>query len=189
MINNFIKYAFIVMLSTITIFSCTKEIDFNQINDVSLKPVVALNLIFFNALASDFFIDRIEQSTIKDTVVIDLFNRGFIIDNLVKAELVFETTNSIDKSFNIKVDFLDTSNRLKHTFTLTAPASPLNTDIITSHIEVFENTSLDALKVSNKIELTLQALSGGMPLNNDTPGVITLKSKGVFFLNIERDTK
>ncbi len=185
MMTKFLKYTFTVMLLSILFFSCTKEVDFNQIDDLSLKPVVALDLIFFNASATDFYVDGSEISTVRDSVIIDLFNRDFVVDNLVKAEFVFETTNSINRAFSVQIDFLDSANQLKHTFTVTAPATPTNIDIVTTHTEVFESDLLNALKASNKIELTIQALSGGSPLSYDTPGSIQLKSKGVFYLNIE----
>jgi len=174
------------MLSSITLFSCTEEIDFNQINDVSLKPVVAIDLIFFNAPATQFYVDGTELSTVRDSVIIDLFNRNFVVDNLVKAEFVFEITNSINRAFSVKIDFLDSENQLKHTFTINGAASPTNSEIETMHTEVFENDLLKALKASNKIKLTIQALSGGSPLNDNTPGNIELKSKGIFYLNIEK---
>jgi len=185
MINKIVIHALTVVLSCITFFSCTEEIDLNQINDLSLKPVVASNLLYFNAFASDFFIDGKELSTIKDAVVLDLFNRGFVVDNLIKAEFVFETTNSINKPFRLKVDFLNASNELKHSFTILVPASPSNKNLINSQTQVFEDDLLDDLKASNKIELTIQALSGGAPLNNNSLGTVKLNSKSLFYLNID----
>lgn len=173
------------MLISIMVFSCTKEVDFKQADDLILKPVAALDLIFFDAPATSFYVDGTELSTVRDSVIIDLFNRNFVVDNLVKAEFVFETTNSINRAFSVQVDFFDRSDQLKHTFTVSGPASPTNIDLVNTHTEVFEADLLDALKASNKIVLTIQALPGGSPLNDDTPGNIQLKSKGLFYLNIE----
>ena len=186
MINKFFKYSFLASFLIFVFFSCTKEVNFNQINDLSLKPVIASNLIFFNAPASNFFVDGNELVSIKDSIIIDLFNRGFVVDNLVKAEFIFETTNSINRAFSVQIDFLNTTNEPKHSFTVTTQASPTNTNIVTTHTEVFENNLLNALKASNKIVLTIQALSGGTPLNDNTPGIIQLKSKGIFYLKIEK---
>lgn len=185
MVKKFLKYLAAAILSFVFTTSCTKEVDFNQINDLVLEPVVASDLIFFNAPATKFYVNGIELSTVKDSVIIDLFNRDFVVENLVKAEFVFEATNSINRAFNVQVDFKDDSNVLRHSFSVSSTASPTNSDIVITHTEVFENATLDALKASNKIVLTVQALSGGIPLNDNTPGRIQLKSKGIFYLKIE----
>lgn len=183
--TNFLKYSIVVILLSFMAASCAKEVDFNQIDDLSLTPVFTSGIIFFKSPASNFYVNGVELVTVKDSVIFDLFNRDFVLDNLVKAELVFETTNSINKSFNLQVDFLDRANHHKHSFAVISPASTTSQDIITTHTEVFENGLLDALKTTNKVVLTIQALTGGLPLNNNTPGSIQLKSKGIFYLKIE----
>jgi len=173
----------VVLMST-TYMSCTKDVDFNQAEDLVLEPIIALDLIYFDAPASDFFLEGTELTTVRDSVIIDLFSRDFVVDNLEKAEFVFQTTNSVNRAFNIQVDFLDSDNTLQHAFAVFAPASPTNTDLLNTHTEVLEANLIDALKASNKIELTLQAFPGGTPLNADTPGRIQLKSKGLFYFKI-----
>lgn len=185
MIKKFLKHIAVTGLFSVLIISCTKEVDFGQTEDLVLEPIVASDLIFFNAPATKFHVNGSELSTVKDSIIIDLFNRDFVVENLIKAEFVFETTNSINRAFNVQIDFRDDSNVLRHSFSVSPIASPTNTDLVTTHTEVFENTSLDALKASNKIVLTVQALSGGSPLDDNTPGRIQLKSKGIFYLKIE----
>lgn len=185
MVKKFLKCLLVIVLSFVFITSCTKDVDFNQIDDLVLQPVVASDLIFFNAPATKFYVNGSELSTVKDSVIIDLFNRDFVVENLVKAEFVFEATNSINRAFNVQIDFKDDLNVLRHSFSVSSTASPTNSDILVTHIEVFENATLDALKASNKVVLTVQALSGGSPLNDNTPGRIHLKSKGIFYLKIE----
>lgn len=185
MVKKFLKSLLVAIIFFVFTTSCTKEVDFNQAKNLVLEPIVASDLIFFNAPATKFHVNGVELSTVRDSVIIDLFNRDFVVDNLIKAEFVFETTNSINRAFNVQVDFLDSLDVLRHSFSISTLASPTNNDITVTHTEVFENASLDDLKSSNKVVLTVQALSGGSPLNDDTPGRIHLKSKGIFYLKIE----
>ncbi|WP_242085731.1 hypothetical protein [Aestuariivivens sediminis] len=184
MIKICYKYAATYILFCIVLASCTKEVDFDQANDLSLNPVVASNLIYFKANASDFSVDTTELTTVKDSVIIDLFGRNFFIDYVVKAEFVFEVTNSINRRANITIEFFDINDQKRHEFSILTPASPNNLDIVTTHTEVFENNSLNALKASDKVVLTMQFLAGGDLLNMNTPGRIELKSKGVFYTTI-----
>ena len=185
MLKKFLKVLSVVISFFVISISCTKDIDFDQSKDLILEPIVASDLIFFNTPATKFHVNGVELSTVRDSVIIDLFNREFVVDNLIKAEFVFESTNLINRAFNVQVDFFDNLDLLRHSFSVTAIASPTNSNITATHTEVFENDLLDALKASNKIVLTVQALSGGSPLNDNTPGRIQLKSKGIFYLKIE----
>ena len=185
MIKKFLIHVLSSVLLCLAIVSCTKEVDFDQANDLVLEPIVASDLIFFKADATEFFVDNTELVTVRDSVIIDLFNREFFVDYVVKAEFVFEVTNSINRSSNVSIEFFDANDQKRHGFSITALASPNNTDIVTTHTEIFENQTLDALKASNKVVLTMQVLAGGDPLNENTPGRVELKSKGVFYTSID----
>ncbi|WP_242131604.1 hypothetical protein [Aestuariivivens marinum] len=185
MIKKFLKYTLPLIIFCLFMSSCTKQVDFNQANDLVLEPIVASDLIFFNADATEFFVDNTELVTVRDSVIIDLFNRDFFVDYVVKAEFVFKVINSINRSSNVTIEFFDINNQKRHGFSLMALASPNNTDIITTHTEIFENQALDDLKASNKVVLTMQVLAGGDPLNDNTPGRVELKSKGLFYTSID----
>lgn len=185
MIKKFFSCSIVLVWVCTVLSSCTKDVDFNQANDLVLEPIVASDLIFFKADATEFFVNNTELVTVKDSVIIDLFNREFFVDYVVRAEFVFEVTNSINRSSNVTVEFFNSNDQKQHGFSITALASPNNTDVVKTHTEIFENQILDALKASNKVVLTMQVLAGGDPLNNNTPGRIQLKSKGVFYTSID----
>ncbi|WP_242202435.1 hypothetical protein [Aestuariivivens insulae] len=185
MIKTFFKLTGVFVLLCFGILSCTKPVDFDQANDLVLEPVVASDLIFFKANATEFFVNNTELVTVKDSVIIDLFRREFFVDHVAKAEFVFEITNSINRGGRVTVELFDINDQKRHEFSITAPASPDNSDVVTTHTEVFEAQALDALKVTDKVVLTLQVLAGGDPLNDNSPGRIELKSKGVFYVKVE----
>ncbi len=187
MINNLFKYSQLVVATLFLglFFSCTKEIDFNQAKEFTLEPQVASSLVFFNAPATKFSVNNTEINTFKDSVIIDLFSRGFVVDHVVKSEFVFEIANSINRSFNVRIDFFDDNDIIRHSFAITTSGSSANLDVITTHTEVFEGNTLNNLKATQKVVLTAQALAGGVPLNDSTPGNLILKSKGIFYFKIE----
>ncbi|MBB1489923.1 hypothetical protein H4O21_25300, partial [Oceanospirillum sp. D5] len=59
-----------------------------------------------------------------------------------------------------------------------------NEVIASTHMEVFEGDALERLKQSRIIAFTL-VMQPGEAINQDTPGEISVKSKGVFSLNID----
>lgn len=185
MINS-IKYkiALLLCLSLVSI-SCTEDIDFDQAEDLVLTPALEASLIYFDEPANRFFDDGTGVNTIQDFVSVEFFNDEFIVDNLVKAEFVFETKNTINRAFELQVDFLDQSNNVQHTIVVNEDAAPDNTDTTTIFTEVFEGSSLAALKRSVAIVFTLRLLPGE-PIDANTPGRIQYKSYAAFYINITK---
>ena len=112
-----------------------------------------------------------------------IFNNKLTVDYLTKAEFTFESTNSIDREFQLQIDFVDGNDTTQYSVTLLAPQSPNNTDIVTEQVVVFEGNSLQALKSAVKIVFTI-TLQSGSPINENSIGNIQLKSKGLFYFTI-----
>lgn len=167
----------------INLFSCTKEVDFDQADDFEISPAIESDLIFFDEPANSFFLNGSELNTINDFVLADFFKNQFIVDNLIKSEFIFETTNSINRGFQVRVDFINDAEELLHTFTFSTLPSTDNSDLLSNHVEVFEGDTLIALKNTSKLVFTLSVLPGE-PINQTTLGRIKLRSKAVFYFKI-----
>lgn len=179
-------YTFLTVLSLLLTLSCAEAIDFDQVDELRLSPVIESSLIFLNEPANQFQINGVDIEFIQDSVDITFFDDAFIEENLVKTEFVFETNNSIHRGFQVEVDFLDASDQLVHELVLEATASPDNVHVMENHVETFEGETLAALKATRKMIFTLSVLPGAS-INENTIGRIQLRSKGIFYLNIEKD--
>lgn len=179
------KYPIIAFAISLVLISCTKDVDFNQVNDIQLTPVIESSLVYIDETAKRFLVNGTEIIMLQDSVNIDLFQDEFVVDYLEKAELLFQTTNSINRGFQVQVDMYDDFNQLQHAFSFFSSASPDNSDVVTEHVEVFEGNTLTALKNTTKLVFTLTILPGGEPIDENTLGRIQLKSKGTFYLNIQ----
>lgn len=179
-----LKYVMVVLVALSTLASCTKPVDFNQVNDLQLNPVFESSLVYINEPANRFLVNETEVTVLQDSVNIDFFNDQFIIDNLVRADLLFQTINSIPRGFQVRVDMMDNSNQILHTFSFSTGASPDNSDLVTEHTEVFQGSSMVALKNTTKMMFTLTLLPGPA-IDANTLGRIILKSKGTFYLNVQ----
>lgn len=177
--KQILKYKILLLAISLMFFACTKDVDFNQINDLELNPVIESSLIFFDEPANRFLENGNEVLITQDFIIIDIFNNEFVVDNLVKVDLVFETENSINRRFDLQIDFFDNSGQLQHSFSITQ--EPLSNNNYTA---VFEDDTLDALKNTTEIVFTLRLSPGNPPINETTPGTIKLKSKAVFYFNI-----
>jgi len=183
-IKQLITYTFLVIIINSLCLSCTKPVDFNQINDIEISPIIESSLVFLDEPANRFSDNDTELTTIQDFVQVDFFNNNFIVDNLIRAEFVFETMNSINRAFQVQVDFLDSNDQIQHTFSFFITSSN-NTNIDSNYTEVFQDNTLAALKNTSRLVFTLNMLPG-TPINQNTTGRISVKSKAVFYFNIEK---
>lgn len=185
--QSFFKKILAIIILLGVCFSCIKDTDFEQSDTLVITPIMEVNLVKAQE-TPDSFLDASgsEVPFISDLVVLEVFTSDFIVENLIKAELVFEITNSINKAFQIKMDFYDTADTLQHSFSIDIDNSPTNSPLITEYVEVFENMSLLALKSTSKLDITISLASSptGSVLTPDSEGSIRLTSKGVFYLKI-----
>ncbi len=182
------RQVFLYTLLTVVLFSgffsCTKEVDFDQAEDLEISPVLETSLVFFDETVNSFLVNNLPVFTIEDAFDLDIFKNDFVVDNLIKAEFEFEGVNSIVRAFEIDVAFLDEADVELHSFTFTMQESTDGSDVPSEHIEVFENDKLTNLTSTTRITFALRMLPG-TGVDQTTPGRLQLKSKAVFYLNIE----
>lgn len=168
--------------------SCIKDTDFDQTDTLAITPILEVNLVKVQE-TPDSFLDASgdEVQFISDQIFLEIFNSDFIIENLIKAELVFEITNSINKAFQIKMSFYDPSEVLQYSFLIDIDNSPSNTPLVVNHTEVFEAMSLASLKSSTKLDISIALLPSptGSVLTASSVGNINLISKGIFYFELK----
>ncbi len=166
--------------------SCVKDVDFEQVEDLTVTPALEVSLIRFNEPANRFVDSGIEQSIIRDSVRVEIFNDDFVVDNLRRAEFLFETTNSINRAFDAEIQFLDDNDELQHLIEFGVEASETNQEIISITEEIFENDAIADLTATTKLlfTFTMQASDDGSILDENSPGNLKLRSKAAFYIDL-----
>ncbi len=178
---------FHAVLCFVTI-SCVKNVDFDQAEGIVLTPTIESSLLFFDEPAPSFINENgSEVAFVTDSVVVEVFNGGFVRDNLKKSILQFEAINTIDRAYEAKVDFLNDADELQYTLLFNIPTAVNNQEILVEQEEIFEGDNLEAIKATNKLALTLTIFSStdGSSLDEDSLGALRFRSKGTFFFNID----
>jgi hypothetical protein len=183
MIKNLKYYTSLLLCVGLVSISCTESIDLEQAKDLVLTPALEASLVHFDEPASQFAGTSTGVATIQDYVTVEFFRDEFINDNLEKAEFFFETQNTINRSFELQIDFLDSLGVSQHTITITEDAAPDNTDTITTNVEVFEDDDLEVLKSTKILVFTLRLLAGEA-IDEETLGRIMCQSYVAFYMNI-----
>jgi hypothetical protein len=165
------------------VFSCTSDLDFDQVDDLKLKPVFVANLIYFDLPANAFVDNGTEQNIAFDAQDFDPFRNSLLREDLMKAEFNFEISNTIERAYKIDLILIDAQNNPIETLTFTIPAYT-GTNNTFRFSEVFENQRLVNLKKTTKIGFVI-TMAAGTALNENSLGNLKLRSAATLYFEIE----
>ena len=176
----------IILLTTFFfLHSCTKDVDFNQIDDASVNATYLLTLMHFNLTAPDFLDDFNEEIRITtDEVLTPITSSSETY--LERIELTILTENTFNREFTIDFVFFNENDQpiytLQPTIVIPANSSELTTiiEIPQSDIQVIYNTAY----IRSFITL-LPDVSGNTININDT-SFLNLKSSLTLFFNYRK---
>lgn len=179
--KNLLKPLAVLFLCFLVV-ACVKDTDFDQAQDITLTPVVELNLIFFNITAEDFFdgIGPIPDLTVTDTTEIRFLDDSAVQESLRRADFYFKFTNSIPSEFQIDFQFLSEQNDTTYTTGTTVIPGSVSNPVITEFEEIIEGDDILQLTMADKIVVSVTIQS----TDPDLEGELNLQSKVTYYLEI-----
>ncbi len=179
-LNRLIALALLIGCS----FSCSSDLDFNQANDLKLKPVVVGNLSHFDVPALVFVAnDGSEKNVVSNDQEFDVFRDKYFNSYLQRADFYFEINNTISRAYKLDIVFTDENDKTLTSIHFDIPAYSGTENKIT-RTEIFENTKLDLLKSSKKMEFVI-AMAAGPALDKNSTGSLVLRSSATVYLEIQ----
>ena len=165
-------------------FSCSSDLDFNQLNDLRLEPVDELNFSYFNVPATAFVAsDGTNYQWAYDDEEFDVFRDKYINSYLQRADFYFEITNTIVRAFSLNIVLLDANDNMLTTITMDVPAYSGTANTI-SQTEIFQNARLELLKSTRKMRFMV-AMKPGPVLDENSPGNLILRSSATVYMDIQ----
>ena len=171
---------FAAVFISLLFFSCIKDTDFNQADDIAVTPVVELNLIHFNVSGADFF-DTINSTpilTLRDTTEIRFLDDQEIQESLKRAEFYFKFTNSIPRDFVVDFQFLSEANDTTYSTQTNVNQGTLQVPVITEFVENVEGDAILQLTQASKVVVSVTIPSS----NDQLDGTLNLQSKTTYYL-------
>lgn len=164
-------------------FSCTSDLNFDQVNDLKLTPVYEANFSYFDVPAKSFVSDTgMEIPWAGDEYDFDVFRDKYLNSYLRKVDFYFEINNTINRPFSLNIVLLDANNRALTTIKKGVPAYSGTATIVTS-TEIFENNRLELLKKTVKMGFLI-TIGSGSALNANSTGNLVLRSSATVYLEI-----
>ena len=172
-----------LLFSVFLLFSCSSDLDFDQVNDFKLEPVFVANLAYFDIPASRL-VDDGGTNIGYDSRDFDVFKDKFFTERLKRADFDFEVENNIDRAFILNMLLLNDQNQVLQTISFTVPSYNGTPNVIKYPTEVFENARLNLLKQTQKIGFVV-IIAAGPPLNSESQGNLKLRSSATAYLEIK----
>lgn len=95
-----------ITLLLLTLFNCTKAVDFDQVDEVEITPSYLITLAHFELYAPDF----LNSVNIEEPIQVDIIQaslKDVSKKYLDKVQFNIETTNVFSRDFNAQIVFLD----------------------------------------------------------------------------------
>ena len=182
------KYYIVFLIVISTLNSCTKSVDFNQINDASIKTKYTSTLIY-----ADFsvikFLDSSNNERSYTTDLIEAPIDNSTIKYLEKVEFTLTTTNSFNRSFDFTFNFFNSFNsfgQLVYTLQPLVHVDP-NSGETTFILEIPQN-DISVLKITRFFGffVTLEPSTDGSTLNGTETANLNLKSFVTLYYNYRK---
>lgn len=178
----FFKKNILVAILGCYLFSCSSDLDFEQVNDFNEQPVFTTNLAYIKENASDFISNGSESALLSYTSNVDFLNTSFVEEDLIKTELYFRIKNTIHRSFVFNIAFIDSNGSLIYNIRMDVPAGN-GTETVVEKTEIFTAANVDILKNTTQMHFSILMLSG-TPITNTTPGRIEVSSSITAYFDI-----
>jgi len=145
----------ILFFSLFILLSCSETLDFKQLEDYKLKPVITAALASFNAKPIQFFdsTGTIQNNSVSDVFEFKGFDENYLRNNVVKLVFNAEFKNEFDRDVTIQVDFLNSNNIIIYSF------SPIFVESFDVNPPPFEEEIIiaDNLQVLNATQVQITA--------------------------------
>lgn len=122
-----------ILLLLLTAFSCTKNVDFDQIDAVEITPSYLITLVYFELYAPDF-LDAVNTEVPIQVDVIKAPLNDVPKKHLDKVEFTIQTTNVFNRNFNTQIVFFDANQN--PIYKLDPVAIPANSTELVTIIEI-----------------------------------------------------
>ncbi|MCK8480047.1 hypothetical protein [Psychroserpens algicola] len=182
---NFVIYCllfFCVMLVT----SCVSDTDFEQAEDILPTPTFESSLIFSNLTASNFVDSETQQEVVvlTDTTRLEYINSDFFVDQLLKTNLTFQFTNSLDRNFNIDFEFVNDANELQYLAQVQVPSGQIDNPVFVEANFLIEEPELSTFEDATTLIYKITLPPTTAPIEAETQGILKLESRATFYFEL-----
>lgn len=172
--KSLLKISFLTLL--LLNYSCVKDVDLDQYEEIILTPEAALDLIFFTITNDDFTNTSGGEATAGDETRLDFLDDDYIQNDLVRADFNFRFTNTFQSPLTATIRFLSPSNAVQHTIVIPVPPGSAGDPSTVDYTETIFEDQIGKIRRSIKVSVEITRHD---PIAVD--GSLQLESKGFYY--------
>ena len=163
--------------------SCTEELDFDQIDDLSITPTLASGIFYLESDEETINSYGGFGTFYSQTVNFDAFNEAYVAERLLEGVIIYEISNTTSKRVDISIDFLDESGALldSESFTIEADSGILTREVGYGpggrNLSILANTS--------SLRVTARNLGDATSVSSQPEPKITLGTAAEFIFRLK----
>lgn len=145
----------LVCFSVIGFTGCVKDVDLDQMEEITLQPKAVVDLVSFK-LEADLIPNKDPgvPISVEKTVAFEVITDDLEQD-VVGVELGFDYFNSLPRTFNVSLVFLDDRNRVKQSVEFDIPPGSDENPVSFHFTHSFEGKNLELLTESTEVKVTV----------------------------------
>ncbi len=167
---------FLLFLLFSSFWGCVKDIDLDQVEEIQLKPTAVIDLIDLS-LEADLSNNYDPGVPVKmdKTVPFEVVTND-LKESVTQVDLIFEYFNSLPRTFNGTIRFLNDKNRVKQEIVFEIPPGTKENPEKLMFTYTFGGKELEMLNQATKVKVELEMQPGPGTLE----GVLQLKSTAAY---------
>ena len=173
-------------------FSCSSNLDFEQVKNIETSPVLNVPLGYFTISAEGFTenFGTISASNISvnEDIEYRIYENQILRDNITRQDFDIEIVNTFNRAFTITISFLDQNER--ETFPTVLYRVGENEQNFREKIIIDNiNDANSGVKNTQKLRLNIDLEDNTTPLNSSDLGSFNFKSSTTLFLRTSINTE
>ena len=170
-------------ITSLFLFSCIEEQDFNQYDDLSVTPIYEASVLYVEV--PEYTINEITgPNTYSQNFNFDAFSEDVFADRVLEGVLKYEVENTTSKPLDIEIQFLDEGGTVLDTEQFQLDPEP--TGIIVREIAYGPaGRNINIIKNTSSILVTATNNGDNTSTSSQSDPMVTLKSSGKFMVRIK----
>lgn len=159
-LKDLLKIPLLSIFGFLILTSCVKDVDLDQIQEIRLEPKAVVELFNFEREAD--LIQNGDQGdpiTVEETIPFEIITSD-LEESVVGVDLGFDYFNSLPRTFDVEILFLDDRKHVKQSISFQIPPGTEGIPVAKHTVFNFQGKELELLNESTQVKLKFEMQPG-----------------------------
>lgn len=174
-LKDLLKYSLFFTVFILMMTSCVKDVEMDQMKEIELMPTAVIELVNFTLEADLVAYEQQEPISFDKEVSFEVVTND-LKENVNSLDLVFDYLNSLPRTFNATLYFIDSRNRVQSLVSFEIPPGSKEIPVRSEIVETYTGEALITLNQSSVIKIKMEMQPGP----GTSEGQLSLQTSAVY---------